>query len=86
MTTSIDIYTTGICPYCHHAKALLSDKNVDFREIRVDENPELRSEMMTRSNGGYTVPQIFINDNHIGGCDDLYALERNNQLDRLLEN
>ena len=82
---SVEVYTTGYCPYCHRAKALLDHKKVAYKEIRVDENPQLRSEMMTRANGGHTVPQIFINDHHIGGCDDMMALEFNGQLDAILE-
>ena len=66
------------------AKGLLAQKGVTFDEIRVDLEPERRQEMMTRSNGGYTVPQIFINDQHIGGCDDMMALEYQNKLDSLL--
>lgn len=77
------IYTTGYCPYCHDAKALLQKKNIAFTEIRVDIQPELRQEMITKS-GRRTVPQIFINGQPIGGCDDLYALERQGTLDQLL--
>lgn len=63
---------------------LLEQKGVAYQEIRVDLDPEKRQEMMTRSNGGYTVPQIFIDDQHIGGCDDMMALEYQNKLDSLL--
>lgn len=84
MTVHIDIYTKGHCPYCHRAKALLTHKNMTFNEIKIDVNPALRPEMITRSNGGSTVPQIFINDHHVGGCDDLYALEAQGKLDSLL--
>ncbi len=80
----VEIYTTQYCPYCVRAKALLSQKGVDFHEIKIDENPALRSEMISRSNGAYTVPQIFIADTHVGGCDDLYALEANDALEPLL--
>ena len=80
----IDIYTTSYCPYCIRAKALLTDKNVSFNEIPVDGNAELRTAMTERANGGYTVPQIFINQQHIGGCDDLFALEAKGQLDSML--
>ena len=80
----IDIYTTSYCPYCIRAKALLTDKNVSFNEIKVDGNAELRTAMTERANGGYTVPQIFINQQHIGGCDDLFALDAKGQLDELL--
>lgn len=78
---TVDIYTKGHCPYCHRAKALLTEKQVQFNEIKIDVNPELRSVMIERANGGYTVPQIFINDQLIGGCDDLFALEAQNKLD-----
>lgn len=81
---TVEIYTTGICPYCYRAKALLNDKGVTFTEFRVDQQPQLREEMTKRANGGYTVPQIFINDQHIGGCDDMFALEYQNKLDPLL--
>ena len=81
---AVDIYTKGHCPYCVRAKALLTQKEVSFREIKIDENPGLRPEMIERSNGGTTVPQIFINDAHVGGCDDLMALEAGNNLDSLL--
>ncbi|MEW6983583.1 glutaredoxin 3 [Colwelliaceae bacterium 6471] len=83
--TKIDIYTKATCPYCMRAKALLEFKQVSYREIKVDHDTELRSEMITRSNGGYTVPQIFIDDHHVGGCDELYALHAKDQLDELLE-
>ncbi len=82
---TIDIYTTTYCPYCVRAKALLTQKGVAFNEIQVDDKPELRAEMTQRSNGGRTVPQIFINNQIIGGCDDLFALEASNQLDPLLQ-
>ncbi len=77
------IYSTGYCPYCTKAKALLNHKHVDFTEIRVDLHPELREEMMQKS-GRHTVPQIFINGHHVGGCDDLYALEAQGKLDQLI--
>ncbi|WP_158971277.1 glutaredoxin 3 [Paraglaciecola sp. L3A3] len=82
--SKVDIYTKGHCPYCHRAKALLTEKQVKFNEIEIDVNPELRDVMIERANGGYTVPQIFINNQHIGGCDDLFALEVKNKLDTLL--
>jgi len=81
----IDIYTTSYCPYCVRAKALLAQKGQSFNEIKVDETPMLRAEMMQRSNGGKTVPQIFIGKVHVGGCDELYALEANDQLDPLFK-
>lgn len=80
----VEIYTKITCGFCMRAKALLEQKNVDFNEIKIDGNAELRNEMIERSQGGYTVPQIFINDRSIGGCDDLYALHAQNKLDALL--
>ena len=77
------IYSTGYCPYCAKAKDLLNQKNVPFTEIHVDIQPELRAEMIEKS-GRHTVPQIFINGQHVGGCDDLYALEAQGKLDPLL--
>ncbi|MBU3020827.1 glutaredoxin 3 [Aestuariibacter sp. A3R04] len=82
--SKVEIYTKGYCPYCHRAKALLSQKGVEFKEIAIDADPSMREVMIDRANGGYTVPQIFINDTHIGGCDDLFALESKNKLDALL--
>ena len=80
----ITIYTTMTCPYCFRAKRLLKQKGVKFNEIDVTMNPNQRTKMVQRANGGRTVPQIFIGDNHVGGCDDLYALERAGKLDPLL--
>ena len=82
--TKIEIYTTSICPFCHAAKKLLTDKGADFSEISLTQEPHLRDRMVERANGGRTVPQIFINDAHIGGCDDLYALDSKGELDPLL--
>lgn len=79
----IEIYTTKFCPYCVRAKHLLERKGAEYVEYAVDRDSALRKEMMKRSKG-HTVPQIFIGDNHIGGCDELYALERANKLDKLL--
>ena len=81
---TVEMYTKVTCGFCMRAKALLEQKNVDFREIKIDGNNELRNEMIERSHGGYTVPQIFINDQAIGGCDELYALHAQNKLDELL--
>ncbi|GGZ48727.1 glutaredoxin 3 [Paraglaciecola chathamensis] len=81
---TVEIYTKGHCPYCHRAKALLEQKGVTYTEFKVDVQPELRPEMITRANGGSTVPQIFIGEQHVGGCDDLFALESQNKLDTLL--
>lgn len=80
----IEVYTTAICPYCDRAKQLLKSKNAPYIEIRVDQDDKKREEMMTRSQRR-TVPQIFIDDKHIGGCDDLYALEKAGKLDKLLK-
>ncbi|MCD6046781.1 MAG: glutaredoxin [Gammaproteobacteria bacterium] len=80
----IIVYTTATCPYCVNAKKLLDQKGVAYEEIRVDLDPDKREEMMTRANRR-TVPQIFIGDTHVGGCDDLYALEREGKLDSLLQ-
>lgn len=80
----IIIYTTATCPYCIRAKALLTEKGAAFEEIRVDADPLRRTEMTARAQGGYTVPQIFIGERHIGGCDDLYALDYSGKLDPLL--
>jgi glutaredoxin 3 len=80
----IEIYTTRYCPYCHAAKALMKSKGAAFNEIDVSGNYELREKMIARANGGYTVPQIFIGDVHVGGCDDLHALDDAGKLDSLL--
>jgi glutaredoxin 3 len=82
--SKVEIYTKGYCPYCHRAKALLQQKGVDFIEYPIDQQPELRDVMINRANGGHTVPQIFIEDAHIGGCDDLIALNNQDKLDPLL--
>lgn len=78
------IYTTATCPYCIAAKRLLSQKGVTFEEIGVDGDPAARANMSARAGGRRTVPQIFIDERHIGGCDDLYALEEGGRLDPLL--
>lgn len=80
----ITIYTTPICPYCVRAKALLKRKGAAFEEIDVFMDTDARTEMEAKSNGRYTVPQIFIGERHVGGCDDLYALDRAGELDPLL--
>ncbi|CUH79570.1 glutaredoxin 3 [Tropicibacter naphthalenivorans] len=80
----VEIYSSPLCGFCHAAKRLLTQKGVDFTEIDVLQEPERRSEMMDRANGRHTVPQIFIGEIHVGGCDDLYALERAGKLDSLL--
>lgn len=80
----VTIYTTPTCPYCIAAKALLSQKGVEFEEITVLD-PALRAKMMERAHGRRTVPQIFIGETHVGGYDDMAALERRGQLDPLLK-
>jgi glutaredoxin 3 len=80
----ITIYTTMFCPYCARAKALLDSKGAAFTEIDVGMDAHKRREMEARANGGYTVPQIFINGTHVGGCDDLHALDARGALDPLL--
>jgi len=79
----VEIYTTPTCPYCHAAKVLLREKGVDYNEISVIE-PELRQKMTERAHGRRTVPQIFIGDVHVGGYDDMAALDRQGGLDALL--
>jgi glutaredoxin 3 len=81
---TVEIYTSPLCGFCHAAKRLLSQKGVEFAEVDVWANPERKPEMIQRANGGRTVPQIFVGDIHVGGCDDLYDLERNGKLDALL--
>ncbi|MFZ7091041.1 glutaredoxin 3 [Primorskyibacter sp. 2E233] len=81
----VEIYSSPLCGYCHAAKRLLTQKGVEFSEIDVLKEPNRRSEMMDRANGGYTVPQIFVGKTHVGGCDELYALERAGKLDALLQ-
>ena len=80
----IEIYTTLTCPFCHAAKQLLADKGAVFSEFSLSQNPNLRERMIARAQGGRTVPQIFIDDTHIGGCDELYALDAKGGLDPLL--
>ena len=80
----IEVYTKFLCPYCSRAKALLSSKNVQFDELDITMDRDLRTAMIARANGRTTVPQIFINDQHIGGSDDLAALNQKGALDLLL--
>jgi glutaredoxin 3 len=82
--TSVEIYTKPYCPYCHWAKELLSRKGVTFREIDVTGDRQMRQEMNKRADGRSTVPQIFIGATHVGGCDELYALEDAGELDAML--
>lgn len=81
----ITIYSSDYCPYCSRAKQLLQMKNAKFNEIKVDGSNKLRQEMMAKS-GQRTVPQIWIDSTHVGGCDELFALERASKLDILLSN
>jgi glutaredoxin 3 len=82
---NVTIYTKPYCPYCVRALSLLEKKGVDFTEIEAAFDPEKRQEMVQRSGGGTTFPQIFIGDRHIGGCDEMMELERAGKLDSLLE-
>ncbi len=81
---TVEIYTSPLCGFCHAAKKLLKQKGVKFSEVNVLTNPGRKGEMIQRANGGRTVPQIFIGAKHVGGCDELYALERAGKLDKLL--
>jgi glutaredoxin 3 len=82
-TPEIVMYSTGWCPYCVRARALLERKGLALREIKVDEDPSARDAMLARSGGRRTVPQIFIGERHVGGFDELYALDRSGELDAL---
>jgi glutaredoxin 3 len=81
---AVTVYVSDWCPYCQRAKGLLASKNVVFSEINVEDDPKLREEMIARSNRR-TVPQIFIGDRHVGGCDDLFELDHSGELDRLIQ-
>jgi len=81
---AVTLYVSDWCPYCQRAKGLLAQKNIVFTEIDVEERPKLREEMIARSNRR-TVPQIFIGDRYVGGCDDLFELDRSGELDRLIQ-
>lgn len=83
--TKVTIYTKPYCPFCTRAVSLLEDKGVAFTEVEAGFNPEKRQEMMQRSGGRATFPQIFVGDQHIGGCDEMMALERAGELDPLLQ-
>jgi glutaredoxin 3 len=78
------MYSSGWCPYCMRARALFERKGIAFAEIKVDEQPQERDTMLARSGGRRTVPQIFVGDRHVGGFDDLYALDQAGELDKLL--
>ncbi len=80
----VEIYTSPLCGFCHAAKRLLDKKGVRYTEIDVLRNPSRKPEMIQRANGRRTVPQIFVGDTHVGGCDDLYELESHGRLDALL--
>jgi glutaredoxin 3 len=76
----IEIYSGDFCPYCVRAKSLLKQRNLEFIEYNVQTDPDKRIEMSKRSQGGRSIPQIFINDQHVGGCDELYALDKSGKL------
>lgn len=80
----VEIYSSPLCGFCHAAKRLLKQKGISFSEINVLAQPARKAEMMKRANGRHTVPQIFIGGTHVGGCDDLYALEQAGKLDPML--
>jgi len=80
----IEIYTSPLCGFCNAAKRLLDKKGASYSEINLFEEPDRRSEMMDRAHGRHTVPQIFVGETHVGGCDELYELERAGKLDPLL--
>lgn len=81
---TVEIYTSAFCGFCVAAKKLLKKKGVDFTEYNIGRDEQKRQEMMARANGGHTVPQIFVGNRHVGGCDDLFALERAGKLDAML--
>lgn len=80
----VTMYSTRFCPYCVRARMLLEKKGIEFTDIRVDSEPQRREEMETRAGGRSSVPQIFIDDEHVGGCDDLYELDFEGMLDKKL--
>ena len=84
MSTEIKMYSSAWCPFCIQAKRLLDSKGVEYKEISVDGQPGVRAEMMQLS-GRHTVPQIWIGETHVGGCDDLFALERSGELNSMLK-
>ena len=84
MTANVEIYTWSTCPFCIRAKSLLKDKGVNFTEYCIDGDEAARAKMSKRAHGRRSLPQIFINEQHIGGCDDLHGLERKGNLDPLL--
>jgi glutaredoxin 3 len=80
----VDIYTSGSCPYCHRAKDLLHTKGIPYTEIKIDGNAELSAQVVERSGGMKTVPQIFVENHHVGGYDELKCLDQQGKLDSLL--
>ena len=82
---NVDIYTTPYCPFCIRAKKLLANKKVEFNEIDLSENPDKFEEMLSKSNGAKTVPQIFVNGEHIGDCDHIHDLDLKGELDKILK-
>ncbi|MDG1858567.1 MAG: glutaredoxin 3 [Emcibacteraceae bacterium] len=82
---NVTLYTKDYCPYCSAAKSLLTNKGVSFDNIKISNSSVLKAEMIKKSNGGHTVPQVFIGDKHIGGATDLMRLEEEGTLDRLLK-
>ena len=85
MNENIIIYTSSLCGFCYRAKSLLKKKNIPFKEIDIDLDYSMRIEMIKKSGGRTSVPQIFFNDLHIGGCDDLYKLEEDNSLENFVK-
>ncbi|MEH2358594.1 glutaredoxin 3 [Nostoc sp.] len=84
MAAKVEIYTWRTCPFCIRAKSLLKNKGVEFIEYTIDGDEAARNKMAQRANGGRSLPQIFINDHHVGGCDDIHALDSQGKLDELL--
>ena len=84
MAAKVEIYTWSRCPFCIRAKGLLDEKGIEYSEYCLDGDEEAREEMSVRANGRSSLPQIFIDDRHIGGCDDIYALESKGELEPLL--
>ena len=82
--SKVEIYTWQYCPFCIRAKSLLEKKNINFTEYKIDGDNNAREKMSERANGRSTLPQIFINNEGIGGCDDLYELDKDNKLDALI--
>lgn len=81
---SVEIYTKPTCGFCHMAKRLLNSKGLSYAEVNISAQPERRAEMIQRANGGSTVPQIFVDGKHVGGCDNLIALEHGGKLEAML--